>query len=161
MGPCFSQSRLGTAPQQLHGLAFLALSQLREPPEGSWCVPMAGPGAPPDLVISVQPSRVGEVLAVLAGPGMLDLREHPRVRGGLRGSGRLHRPEVLHTVRKHFQLLAFWKGRPAESSVRSKYASTFLIGRLAPPSAGAVGALAESGLGRVTCRKGRGSGFVD
>lgn len=126
------EHRLGTAPHQLHGLAFLALSQLQEPPEGSWCMPMAGPGAPPDLVISVQPSRVGEVLAVLAGPGMLDLREHPRVRGGLRGSGRLHRPEVLHTVRKHFQLLAFWKGRPVESSVRSKYASNVFNRKTCP-----------------------------
>lgn len=68
---------------------------------------------PPDLVISVQPSHVGEVLPVLAGPGMLDLWKHPRVHGGLCGSGRLHHPEILHTVRKHFQLLAFWKGDPS------------------------------------------------
>lgn len=44
---------------------------------------------------------------------MLDLWKHPCVRGGLRGSGRLHHPEILHTVRKHFQLLAFWKGNPS------------------------------------------------
>lgn len=68
-----------------------------------------GPPAPTGLFLSVPPSPVGEVLPVLAGPGLLDLWKHPRVRGGLRGSGGLHHPEVLHTVRKRVQLPPFWK----------------------------------------------------
>lgn len=44
--------------------------------------------------------RVGEVLPVLAGPGLLDLWEHPGVRGRLCGPGGLHHPEVLHPVSK-------------------------------------------------------------
>lgn len=43
----------------------------------------------------------GEVLPVLAGPGLLDLWEHPGVCGGLRGSGGLHHPQVLHPSGTH------------------------------------------------------------
>ena len=72
---------------------------------------LSHPGAP-DLFLSLQLPHVGEMLSVLAGPGMLDLRKHPRVRGGLCGSGRLHHPEVLHTVGKRSELPTFWKGNP-------------------------------------------------
>lgn len=37
-----------------------------------------------------------QVCAVLAGPGLLDIREHSCVCGGHGGSGGLHGPQVLH-----------------------------------------------------------------
>lgn len=37
---------------------------------------------------------------VLAGPGLLDLREHPRVCGGHNGTGGLHHPQILHPAGK-------------------------------------------------------------
>lgn len=86
--------------------------------------------------------RVGEVLPVLAGPGLLDLREHPGVRGRLCGPGGLHHPEVLHPVGKWQTCRAFWKGRPAECSVQTEYTAALLTCRAlrtthtpVPPSA--------------------------
>lgn len=73
--------------------------------------------------------RVGEVLPVLAGPGLLDLWEHPGVRGRLCGPGGLHHPEVLHPVGKWQTCWAFWKGRPAERSVQTEYTAASLTCR--------------------------------
>lgn len=36
--------------------------------------------------------------AVLAGPGLLDIREHSRICRGCSGSGGLHCPQILHST---------------------------------------------------------------
>lgn len=46
--------------------------------------------------VPVRLFRAGKVLPILAGPGLLDVRERPGVRGGLRGARGLHRAQVLH-----------------------------------------------------------------
>lgn len=50
----------------------------------------------------------GEVLSVLAGPGLLDVRKHPGERGGLRGPGGLHHPQVLHPDGERLASLTAW-----------------------------------------------------
>lgn len=67
---------------------------------------------------SVKLFPVGEVLSVLAGPGLLDLRQHPGVCGGLRDSGGLHHPQVLHPISKHFKFLTFWDGTSSRVQCR-------------------------------------------
>lgn len=53
------------------------------------------------LTILLQLLVTGEVLPVLARPGLLDLRQHPGVCRGLRGPGGLHDPKVLHPSGTH------------------------------------------------------------
>lgn len=53
------------------------------------------------LILFLQLLLTGEVLSVLAGPGLLDLWEHPGVCGRLCGSGGLHHPKVLHPSGTH------------------------------------------------------------
>lgn len=57
------------------------------------------------LTLFLQLLLTGEVLPVLARPGLLDLWEHPSVCRGLRGSGGLHHPQVLHPSGTHERLL--------------------------------------------------------
>lgn len=58
------------------------------------------------LTLSFRLLLTGEVLPVLARPGLLDLWEHPGVCRGLRGPGGLHHPQVLHPSGTH---LASWE----------------------------------------------------
>lgn len=57
------------------------------------------------LTLSFRLLFIGEVLPVLARPGLLDLWEHPGVCRGLRGPGGLHHPQVLHPSGTHQRLL--------------------------------------------------------
>lgn len=70
------------------------------------------------VVVSVQ------VCPVLAGPGLLDLWEHPCVCGGHDGSGGLHHPQVLHPAGKILAVLL----RPTRgkcSSLKLPYSEKF------------------------------------
>lgn len=62
---------------------------------------VGGPASDCILILCLLLFLTGEVLPVLARPGLLDLWEHPCVRGGLRGSGGLHHPQVLHPSGMH------------------------------------------------------------
>ena len=75
---------------------------------------MKAPAHRPPVSVHLPPA--GEVLSVLAGPGLLDVRARPGVCGGLRGAGGLHRPEVLHSVCKH---AASCRGRLARRHARA------------------------------------------
>lgn len=53
------------------------------------------------LTLLLQLLFTGEVLPVLARPGLLDLWQHPGVCRGLRGPGGLHYPQILHPSGTH------------------------------------------------------------
>lgn len=108
---------------------FRALSRLRDPRARgpAWARPMSTAGGAVTgahrPAVPVRLFRAGEVLPILAGPGLLDVRERPGVRGGLRGPRGLHRPQVLHPGGKCFgdRLL---EGRSGERGVQSGRSSS-------------------------------------
>lgn len=71
------------------------------------------------LTLFLQLLFTGEVLPVLARPGLLDLWQHPGVCRGLCGSGGLHHPQVLHPSGTHECLIGFLGVRLGASTVRT------------------------------------------
>lgn len=63
------------------------------------------------LTVFLQLLFTGEVLPVLARPGLLDLWQHPGVCRGLRGPGGLHHPQVLHPSGTHECLIPLLVGK--------------------------------------------------
>lgn len=100
--------------------------------------------------VPVRLFRAGKVLPILAGPGLLDVRERPGVRGGLRGARGLHRPQVLHPGGKRY----------GDRLLEGGSWGAFTTRRALPAPAPAPGGSCWWGLRRRTAGRGRGRGRV-
>lgn len=64
---------------------------------------------PPNELLSESLCFAGQVLPVLARPGLLDVREREGGRGRLHCPGGLHHTQILYSIRKCFHLLSMTK----------------------------------------------------